>query len=102
MKIDGTKIFNYVNPPATVANNANYLGNGYWKRPDKSENKLEAVQSFQIGSGAKATKINAEEGQWWGGDKFEDSRASMDPNGNFVFRDQNKIPTILIGETTIK
>lgn len=93
------KLFNYNQPPQTNRLiNENYLGNGYFKKPDKSENKLEAVNSFQVGGGNRAVKMNMEEGLWIGGDKSEEARASFDLEGNYIYRDENKVPSILIGE----
>lgn len=93
-------VFQHIKPPFSVQlARSSYLGNGYWKGIDLSENtQFQNMNSLQVGAGNTAIKMDSEQGQWWGGNKFEEARSRMDMNGNYIFRDSQGFDRILIGE----
>lgn len=92
-------LFRDVEPPRAVLGNTSYLGNGYWKGNDLSQNvALQNVNSLQVGAGDTGIKMDQGK-QWFGGNKFEDARIRIDAQGNMVFRDSSGYDRILIGES---
>lgn len=90
----------YIKPPFNAqAGRSSYLGNGYWKGVDYSQDtQYENISSLQVGAGNNAIKIDPALGQFWGGNKFEDARSRIDMNGNYIFKDSEGYDRILIGE----
>ncbi len=95
--VNFNKAFNTVSTPFGVkSGRTSYLGNGYWQKADLSQNSaLENVNSFQVGAGNNAVKIDSQ-GQWFGGNKFKDGKVKISPDQGFVFND-GRTNRILIG-----
>lgn len=97
-----TGAIKYIQPPFRKQySRSSYLGSGYWEGINYDENsQYQNINSLQVGAGNTAVKIDSEQGQWWGGNKFEEARSRIDMNGNYIFRDSEGYDRILIGEKT--
>lgn len=80
---------------------SSYLGDGYWKGANFNANsQYENVNQFQMGEGKTAIKMS-KQGQWFGGNKFDEARIKISPEGNMIFKDSAGFDRILIGEIDI-